>query len=296
MAGDESTVAFEVLSNETRVEILRSLADAFAESPTDPFLDYSELRAAVGMRDKGNFNYHLDRLDDLVVDGPEGYAVSSIGLEVVSALASGSLDPDWTWGPVDAPGACFSCGDSLALRYENGHLLLTCGTNEHALLFPVAPRLLDSTTDARGDVVERVAVSSYRQVLQLRHGICPECQGAVTPEIAPEPKPDQGGYYFHGDCQGCGFQHGYPVGAAVLTHPDVVAAYSQRGVDVRTTPFWTLEWCHVGHETVVSADPLRVRVDVQLDGETLSLTLDSGATVVSTERSETARSKRSETE
>jgi len=136
-----------------------------------------------------------DPLPSQFTDGPEGYAVSSVGLEVVSALASGSLDPDWTWGPVDAPGSCFFCGDSLALRYENGHLRLTCGVDDHALLFPVAPRLLDTDSDARGDVVERVAVSSYRQRLQLHHGICPECQGAVTPAIAPEPKPDQGGYY-----------------------------------------------------------------------------------------------------
>ncbi len=276
---------FELVSNETRVAILRALAEAFRESPTDPVVAYSDLRERVGVRDKGNFNYHLDRLGDLVSRESEGYVVSSVGLAVVSAVASGSLDPEWTWGPTDVPGECSFCGDSLELRYENGHLLLTCGVDDHALLFPVSPTLLDGDADATRDVLERVAVTVYQQTLQLGHGVCPECQGAVTPEIAPEPKSDQDGYYFHGDCRDCGFQYGFPVGAAALSNPEVIAFYSEAGVDVRTTPFWTLEWCHAGHETIVSEEPLRARVDVRRGSETLSLTLDSAAGVVSTERS-----------
>lgn len=281
----QGTETFELVSHPIRVEILRALADAFADDPTDPFLEYSELRTEVGMRDKGNFNYHLDRLEALVLNGPDGYAITNVGLQVVSALTSGSFDSEWTWGPVDVPGRCFFCEHPLSLRYEDGNLMLTCGTDAHTLVFPVSPSLLDGDSDATADVLDRVAVSLYRQSVQLRHGICPECQGTVTPELAPEPKPDQGGYYFHGDCQRCGFQHGFPVGMAAISHPEVVAAYDAVGIDVRTTPFWTLEWCRVGAETVVSADPLRLRVEAEVDDETLSLTLDRDGTVVETERS-----------
>jgi len=276
---------FELVSHSTRVDILGALADAFAADPTDPFLEYSELRSEVGMGDKGNFNYHLDRLEDLVSNTPEGYAITNVGLQVVSVLTSGSFDTEWTWGPVEVPGDCFFCADSLALSYEDGNLVLTCGTDAHTLVFPVSPSLLDGDSDASTDVLDRVAVSLYRQSVQLRHGICPECQGTVTPELAPEPKPDQGGYYFHGDCKRCGFQHGFPVGVAAISHPTVVACYDAAGIDLRRTPFWTLEWCHVGAETVVSEDPLRLSVEATVSDEQLSITLDRDATVVETERS-----------
>ncbi|QPV63384.1 hypothetical protein I7X12_01750 [Halosimplex litoreum] len=281
--GAESSprAAFELASNDTRMAILHELAEAFRESPIDPFVAYSDLREGVGVRDKGNFNYHLDRLGDLVTEGSDGYAVSSVGLTVVSAVASGSLDPDWTWGPADVPGECSFCGDALALRYENGHLLLTCGVDDHALLFPVSPSLLDGH---EGDaLLERVAVVLTHQAEGIRRGVCPECEGDLTPGIVPEPKPEQDGYFFHGDCRGCGFQHGFPVGAAALSHPEVVAAYATEGIDLRATPFWTLEWCRVGAETVVAEDPLRVRVDVRLPEEMLIVTLDGDADVVSVE-------------
>jgi len=273
---------FELVSDETRVAILRTLADAFREDPTDPTLDYSDLRERVGVRDKGNFNYHLDRLNDLLLDGVDGYAVSSVGLTVVSALAAGSFDTDWTWGPTDVPGECFFCGDGLALRYEHGHLLLTCGRDDHTLLFPAAPSLFDGHSDAAA--VERVAFILSQQAAAVERGICPECQGDVMPSIVPEPDPAHGGYFFHGDCQRCGFQHGFPAGAAALSHPDVVAALAAKGSDPRTTPFWTFEWCHVGRDAVVSDDPLRVALEAELTAETLSITLDDEATVVSVER------------
>jgi len=272
---------FDRASNARRMEILRVLARAFSESPIDPQLRYSELREETGIRDKGNFNYHLDRLDGLVRNDPDGYVITSVGLTVVSTVASGALDPDWEWGPRDVPGECFFCGDALTLCHEDGHLLLTCGTGDHGLVFSVPPSVVDDHPD--DEVLERVAFVLYRQATSVKHGVCPECQGEVTPEVIPELRPS-GDYFFHGDCHNCGFQHGFPVGAAVLSHPDVIAALAADGVDVRTTPFWTLPWCHVGHESVVSEDPFRVTLDVTIEGdETLTVTLDRSGGVVATD-------------
>ena len=47
---------FEVLGNETRMEILRALGEA-----GEP-LQFSELRERVGVRDSGQLNYHLERV------------------------------------------------------------------------------------------------------------------------------------------------------------------------------------------------------------------------------------------
>lgn len=273
---------FDSVHNETRVEILHALADAYSETPSNPWVEYSDLRKTVGVRDNGNFNYHLDRLKDLVVKGEHGYRLSRTGMEVVSAVASGVFDTDWTWEPVDAPGACWACGDSLELRYDDGILQVTCGIEDHSLALSVAPNLLEAHPD--DELVERIAFLENRWGALTRQGICSECQGHVTGQLEPADDPEQ--YHYHGECNRCGFQHVIPVGIYLVTHPAVVEFFRDHGVDVRTTPYWTLEFCSLGSETVESTNPLCVRVDVTQDDEVLSLTLDRAGDVVETERKE----------
>jgi len=278
----DPTEVFEQASNETRRAVLRALADAYRDDPTDPWLDYSDLQSAAGVRDNGNFNYHLDRLDGLVVDGSDGYRLSRTGMEVVSTVASGVLDPDWTWGPVDAPGTCLYCDDPARLQYADGVLWLTCGDSEHEVGLSVPPSLLESHPD--DEVPELVGFLENRWGELTRKGICSECSGPVEGRI------EYGGvgpdhHYYHGECDRCGFHHGIPVGLFLVSHPAVVAFHHDHAVDVRSVPFWTLDFCTPGSETVVAEEPLRLRVDAERDGETLSLTLDRDGTVVATERS-----------
>lgn len=278
----DPTGVFDVASNSTRVEILRVLVSAYSDTPNDPWLEYTELRKAVGIRDNGNFNYHLDRLDALVVKGSSGYRISRIGMEIVSAVSSGVFDGEWTWGPVDAPGGCLFCDDSLQIHYEDGILWLTCGRDEHSLALSVPPSLLDSHPE--GDVIERIALVENRWSELIRNGICAECLGYVDGNI------EYGGvqpahYHYHGHCHRCGFQHGIPVGMFLISHPAVVDFYHECDINIRTTPFWTLEFCTPGNETVVSTDPLRLRVGITEESDELSLTLDREGTIVSTDRS-----------
>ncbi|SFS07086.1 hypothetical protein SAMN05216559_3150 [Halomicrobium zhouii] len=286
MEGEEPdpTRVFDLVSDSTRMGILRALADAYSEEPTDPWLEYTELQEAVGIRDNGNFNYHLEQLGDLVVKEPTGYMISRIGMGVVSAVSSGALDPERTWGPIDAPGACYHCEDSLQLHYEDGILRLTCGRDEHAIPLSVPPSLLESHPE--DELIERIAFLENRWGALLRQNICSECHGRVDGEI------ELGGarsehYHYHGHCHRCGFQHGIPVGMYLVSHPAVTSFFYERGVDVRTVPFWTLEFCKPHSETVLCTDPLRLRVDVTRENETLSITLDRAGTVTATERAQT---------
>ncbi|ELZ20791.1 hypothetical protein C477_06056, partial [Haloterrigena salina JCM 13891] len=275
------TGPFEAVNNSTRLEILQALASAYSESPADPWLDYTELRDAVGMRDNGNFNYHLDRLEGFVAKEAEGYRISRVGLEIVVAVASGSLDPDWTWGPIDVPSTCAYCDERQRLRYADGNLRLECGTWEHTLRLSVSPRLLDShPIETLG---ERLTLHLQQRVAQVRRGICPECQGSVDGEV----RFGIGNlehHYYHGECRQCGFQYGFDIGLLVLSHPEVVALFADHGRDVRSTPLWELDFCTPGRETVLSTEPLRLRVDVERGDETLSLTLDRNGSVVAVER------------
>jgi DNA-binding transcriptional ArsR family regulator len=83
----DATDAFALLSDETRVSILQSLAAAEA-SPEDPdALSFSELRTRVGVRDGGLFNYHLRKLRGQFVEKTDdGYRLTTEGRRVESLV------------------------------------------------------------------------------------------------------------------------------------------------------------------------------------------------------------------
>jgi hypothetical protein len=87
------------------------------------------------------------------------------------------------------------------------------------------------------------------------------------------------------ECRRCHLGTVSSVGLALLDDAEVVSFYRDHGVDLNAVPFWTLEWCvSDAHTTVEREDPWRVRVDVELEGETLSATLDGSLSVVETKR------------
>jgi len=106
--------AFAVLGNETRMEILQTLGKA------DGALSFSELRDRVGMRDSGQFNYHLDKLVEHFVrqiDG--GYDLRQAGRRVIEAVLSGAVTdaPVVERTPIDH--SCHYCGaSSIEVNYR----------------------------------------------------------------------------------------------------------------------------------------------------------------------------------
>ena len=75
--------AFELLGNETRIEILRVLASADEEC-----LSFSTLRKRVGIDDSGQFNYHLNRLaGHYVRRTTDGYAICQTGTDALEAIS-----------------------------------------------------------------------------------------------------------------------------------------------------------------------------------------------------------------
>ncbi|MFC4357267.1 winged helix-turn-helix domain-containing protein [Halobium salinum] len=278
-SSDPSTDVFELVSDPTRLAVLRELVDAVYETPREPWVSYSDLRDRVGAPDKGNFNYHLGRLDGLVENGSDGYAVTPVGRAVVVAVAAGVFDEDWTWGPVDVPGECRFCGDSLRLRYTDGRLGLGCGDADHELLLPSSPSLVAGCSGE--EALSRVGLVMAQEAELVREGVCPDCEGQVDGEIRRhETDPDAHGYHFAAECDRCGFLGGYTVGALVRRLPVTTAFLHERGADLGSTPFWTVDFCRPGHEVVVGERPLRLRIDVEREGETLSVTLNREGSVV----------------
>lgn len=280
--GTDPMDVFGAITNSTRIEILQALANAYGESPNDPWVEYTELQDVVGIRDNGNFNYHLGQLNGFIVKGSPGYRLSRVGMKLLSTVAAGVFDSDWTWGPIVAPGTCPFCDASVELYYEDGTLWLTCGTDAHELGLSVSPTLLE--TQPTDDIIERIAFLENRWGELIRRGICSECQGRVEGRIESGGiQPDH--YHYHGECHHCGFHHGIPVGQFLLSHPTVQSFYHDHGVDILSRPFWTLDWCTPGTETVISSEPLRLRVSITYGEDALSLTVDRNGSIVETTRS-----------
>lgn len=124
----DPTDALAALGDETRVAILRTLAEA--EEP----LPFSELRQRAGVDDPGRFNYHLSTLREYFVrevDG--GYALRHAGSRIVAAAGvAGDGPPAGGTGPEDEiltqvgleddEDDCPVCGESDCGRLFHIHL------------------------------------------------------------------------------------------------------------------------------------------------------------------------------
>jgi hypothetical protein len=122
------TDALSVLADETRLAILRALADA------DEPLPFSRLRERAGVSDSGRFSYHLRQLCEYFVrETTEGYELGHAGARVIDATSAAggrtadgaATDPaSSVTGPAaDAPvEECPVCGESDCGRLIHVHL------------------------------------------------------------------------------------------------------------------------------------------------------------------------------
>jgi AcrR family transcriptional regulator len=80
-----------VLSNETRLAILPALWETYDPHAERNAVPFSELRDRVGIRQGGQFNYHLEQLlGHFVRKGDDGYKLRQAARHVVQAVLSGT--------------------------------------------------------------------------------------------------------------------------------------------------------------------------------------------------------------
>ncbi|RQG97861.1 winged helix-turn-helix domain-containing protein [Natrarchaeobius chitinivorans] len=107
-ATDRPAEPFKSLGNETRLEILRVLYERTRGSGSwESAVSYSDLREAVGVRDKGNFNYHLRQLDGQFVEDADGtgddsggYQLTFAGFEIATVIDMDAWRSHEPRGPV----------------------------------------------------------------------------------------------------------------------------------------------------------------------------------------------------
>lgn len=281
MSDDSPTAdrGFDVLSDETRLGILRALSDRLRESPADPGLGFSDLRRQVGVRDSGNFNYHLEKLRGRFVTKADGsYRLSPAGLEVVAALLTGVYGDGTELGPTELDDRCPVCEEGLRATYADGLLEFTC-PNDHAFQNALVPGIVENRTLA--EVID-IWTLKTRQDLELAvENVCPFCYSPL--DLSPSIGRMDGMAEVETQCSRCGVRMEVPVIVAVVYHPTAAAFYQDHGIDVRRRPLWAPAF----YEPVeVTAAPERRQFDVtvELEGETLEATLDELLSVVDVTR------------
>lgn len=272
--------AFDLLGNQTRLDILRTLFEA------DEPLPFSEVLDRVGVRDSGQFNYHLEKLQAVFVRQSEGgYELTAEGRDVVGSILAGPYTKTVETDPIPIDAECWFCEGSLAGMFAEDHVRIACTECDRNIIsLAIPPGALE---DYPREEWPRVAEQWTRRKFETMHnGFCILCDGPTTRSLERDIDDvidafDVGVRY---TCDRCGEEMCANAEASVIQYPAVIAFHHRRGIDLTDTPVWDLDWAVRPTAEVVDTDPLRVEIAIEYDGDVLVLTLDEGASVVEERR------------
>lgn len=308
-AGPHAVDAFKLLSDETRLAILLALWEFYNPYQTKEAVSFSELYDHVSVRDSANFTYHLEKLTGQFVEKTEeGYFLRNAGFRIIQAIIAGRGLDNGTSSPANLGIVCHRCGDGhLEISYYNEAVYLTCSDCEgfmEANGYPggtIAKFELDSAgLDSRhpSELLAASAIRAWNNHRMMSQGVCPACSGSIDASLrlCDEHTPEPGGV-----CPNCGtrdsarvryvctvckHRNRRPVELTVIDHPAVISFYYDHGVDLRWETddveqvirvlkrLWNVE------HTLVSMDPVRIRITLPCEGDELHVMVDEDWDVI----------------
>lgn len=310
-AGPQTVDAFKLLSNETRLAILLALWEYYDPHHPADSVTFSELYDRVSLRDSGTFTYHLDKLVGHYVEETDGgYRLRNSGLKIVRSVIAGSGLEERHLPPTEIPRSCYFCDVQLHLSYQDERLYQVCpecdgrvgpDSTERA---PAGTLVVyDNFNPAGlagrspGEVFVAGTIEYHRVFTLLIRGVCPECSGHVEEslELCDDHEAstrnlcstcgtvDEARVRY--TCSVCKYGGSYPAWAAVFDHPSIITFYHDHGFEmtfglddpVECGRLWDRLW---RDQTLVSRDPVRIRVRVPYEDEELHLTLDEDLDVL----------------
>lgn len=296
MTGNRSaTDVFRLLSDETRVDILRAVAVAQYESeevgsgPVE--LTFSEVYEHVDVENTSKLSYHLGELTGVYLRKSDGgYSLSHAGERIVRFILSGNYEQPAEFGPESIPGTCVFCGEqTLEASLSHQFFRIDCGACERQVTgHPITPAQV--RTRETETLVRSVKLQSAEDHRQIRRGLCPECGAqlsATVKEASASPLPDADSFLVVRECQECLRTYNSPLTYSVVYHPASVAFYWDRGIDVTTRGIWEFhENVYDGRWTSeqIASDPDEYGVVLRHGDDAVRFYLDSNATVMGTER------------
>ncbi|WP_396611680.1 winged helix-turn-helix domain-containing protein [Haloferax sp. S1W] len=277
--------AFSLLADETRLAILRTLADT-----SDTPLTFSQLRERVGIADSGRFNYHLGKLTGRFVEKTdEGYELRLAGGLVIGAILAGTYSRGDDVGPIPLDPPCPICDSAIEATYADERITVQCTECDKPLVdVGIPPGVFEGY-----DTEELPAVADrYTRTLiaQANAGFCITCRGQFEGRLVTDIDGEYDDERFDSaqvkyDCKRCNDELFIEVGVIYLDHPAVVSFYYDHGIDLSQPHLWERSWREMPTVNIVSEDPVRAEVTFEADDETLTLRIDGELNVHDVERS-----------
>jgi predicted RNA-binding Zn-ribbon protein involved in translation (DUF1610 family) len=307
-AGPQTTEAFALLADETRLAILLALWEEYDQHADDNLVPFSQIFDRVAYDDSGNLRYHLEKLEGQFVrrhpDGG-GYELRLPGTKLVRTVIAGAGTGASTFERTEIDQPCLICDAPTAISYRDGHLYWTCTECEGVApdrtemegflsVHPFAPAGLEARTPEEIQVASLAA--ERRQIQSMFDGFCPDCSGAVDGRLVRCRD-----HTTDGTCETCGrrfavwarFRCVVCKRAATLSpktlalfHPAVIAFYYDHGLSVRfhadhpDRARQIFDRMHEHEMEIVSSEPPAVMVSAAMDGDEIRLTFDESISVV----------------
>ncbi|WP_458208469.1 DUF7351 domain-containing protein [Haladaptatus sp. NG-SE-30] len=267
--------AFSLLGSDTRLSIVQALWKA------DEPLSFSELHDRVGLRDSGQFNYHLNKLVGLFVRQKDGkYELPFAGNRVIGAILSGTYTQRSSAETFELDSPCHECGTTLAATYDEETVKIRCPScDERLSQFGFPPGAFEGRNVAE---LPRTFDRWVRNVFSMMaDGICPNCSGRTVGSLITESEyvdpDDVVGVKFA--CEQCTNGVFGSVGSYLLQHSAVIAFHYQHGIDLAEHTLWELDWLLDNDPEIVSDEPLLVEYTIEFADDELELTVDDDLNV-----------------
>lgn len=273
---------FALLGDDTRVEILEVLG----ETP-DETVPFGELRRRVGIRDSGQFNYHLGKLrGSFVRRTDDGYELTHAGRQVVGAIHAGTYTANATVDPIPAAADCPMCNGRVVASYAEEAARVSCEScGEWRNEFSFPPGTLDQfPLEELPGAFDRWMKQVIRGVVE---GFCYTCAGRMRGSLVVEDPDEEFAdmpAYVEYECERCGSAAKTSAPLPAHFHPAVQGFLYENGIDTTQEPTWSLDDLVDPDVTLESADPPRLRIRFEGDEESIDVIMEGDANICGVER------------
>lgn len=308
-AGAGGNEAFQLLSDETRIGILRVLWDAHDPAQETP-VRFADLRERLGVEDPGRLNYHLNKLIDRFVRRTDaGYELMDSGKRVVRMLLSGTAIDNPEINPVAVDISCWYCGGGVEWSYRDGWRYLECTSCDARCVESFPPGVISKNEfppsglrdRTPNEINEADRVWGAHRRASVMDGVCPECAGdmpVTAIDICEDHRPDWDKYQFCENCgsifrmlvshvcEGCRYRWRMPTLFYPSRQSALIAFFYEQGVEFDLATYEQRTLLLDFEEDLVSMDPLRICISIPLENEVLQFTYDERMELVKESRRE----------
>lgn len=295
----EETAAdmFALLSDESRVEILRAVA--VAQSKQGPSnsgfapLSFSAIYERVEIGNTSKLSYHLGELAGTYLRKVEGgYTFTHAGEQIVRFILAENFRQPPDIDSIETEGMCLFCGETqLEAGLDDQYFMVRCPSCDRPVTgYIVTPAQARARSGPA--LLESLKRKQGMEFSLVREGICPECAGEIQTAVldASEqslPADVPVSYFTVDECEACLRRYSGPLTYSAVFRPASIAFYWDHGVDIFATGWWELHrYLREGLWSAerIATDPVEYRVELRHEDAVFRVFLDDAARTTRTER------------